>query len=229
MASLTGSGRRWALAAAPVALAVALGSALAPAAQADRFVRLPNGKVNGDGIKIIKTGEYARVSPSLAANGASRTAWLSGEAKIVAKDIDTRKGPRGNGSQGENAQPGSNGMAAPGALWGGPSAFTFVGYVVGCQVALSSMTIGISGGLNETGPSGTFTNNIPLAPGDVSYVVMDRKRMEKPGTYYIEWRQKRLEINGCAGYAQARSFVAVEAAGNNHRKVSLYGRPFSIG
>jgi hypothetical protein len=39
----------------------------------------------------------------------------------------------------------------------------------------------------------------------------------------------RIQVQGCAGYAQARSYTVVEIIGDNYSKTTLYGMPFSIG
>jgi hypothetical protein len=61
-----------------MAVVAALGLWSPGAASADSFIPLPNGHINGPGVRIVSTGESAKVSLSLAANGAGRTAWVSG-------------------------------------------------------------------------------------------------------------------------------------------------------
>ncbi len=217
--------------AVPTAMvAVALAALAAPSAGADTLVHLANGKALGDGITIIKTRETAVISPSMAANGAGRTAWVSGKSKVLAPGIDKREAGPNNGPRGEDAMPGSNGTSTSGA-----AASYSVGYVVGCQVGVGQMALGFAGNAGLTGgnkldlPSGKLLFNVPLTPGKVSYILLEKKQLEEPGTYYFNWRKAGLEVSGCAGYAQARSFVVVEATGDNHRKVSLYGQRFSLG
>src|SRR5690606_25052368 len=60
--------------------AVAMGLFSTGAAHADTFVPLPDGEKLGPGVKITRTHESALVSPSMAANGAGRTVWVSGNA-----------------------------------------------------------------------------------------------------------------------------------------------------
>src|SRR5690606_36635221 len=62
------------------AATIAVGLFSAGAANADTFVPLPDGEKLGPGVTITRTGEHAVVSPSLAANGAGRVAWVSGNA-----------------------------------------------------------------------------------------------------------------------------------------------------
>ena len=52
----------------------------------------------------VKTGERVRVTQSLAANGAGRTAWVSGKVKVLAPGIDTREAGPNNGPRGEDAR-----------------------------------------------------------------------------------------------------------------------------
>ena len=62
------------------AAAVAIGLLSAGAANADTFVPLPDVFKAGPGYTMGHVGSSALVSPSLAANGAGRTAWVAGNA-----------------------------------------------------------------------------------------------------------------------------------------------------
>ncbi|MFT4201381.1 MspA family porin [Gordonia sp. (in: high G+C Gram-positive bacteria)] len=211
-----------------VAAAAALLTVI-PTAGADTFRRLPAGKARGeDGLTIIRSAESARVGPSLAANGMGRSAWVSGHVRVLAPNIDeTAAGPN-NGPRGEDAMPGSNGTSTTGA--GGT---TTVVYVVGCQVDISGLSLGGGTGIGNLGAAPLLGLNgalsLGLAPGQVKYAIIDRKQMTKRGTYYFNWHNSQMDIQGCGGYAQARSLAVVETTGNNHQKIQLWGRPFSIG
>ncbi|GED97109.1 MspA family porin [Gordonia crocea] len=228
MSTSTGAVKRLAaLAAVLPAVVAAIAAGSTALAHADTFVRLPNGTAKSGGITIIKTGESARVAPSIAANGAGRSAWLSGKAKILAPHIDKQEAGPNNGPRGEDAMPGSNGASTTGA-----AASLTVGYVVGCQVNLGNLDAGITGSLESLAnplPMAGGTLSLPLSPGRVQYVLIEKKQLEEPGTYYFNWDRAQLEIGGCAGHAQARSFVIVETTGDNHQKVSLFGKRFSVG
>ncbi|WP_280245016.1 MspA family porin, partial [Nocardia abscessus] len=45
----------------------------------------------------------------------------------------------------------------------------------------------------------------------------------------VEYQDAEIQIQGCAGYAQARSYTVVEIIGDHYSKTTLYGMPFSIG
>ena len=61
------------------------------------------------------------------------------------------------------------------------------------------------------------------------FVQIDFKDVPKAGTYSVEYRDAEMQIQGCAGYAQARAYTVVEIIGDNYSKTTLYGQPFSIG
>lgn len=115
-------------------MAVAVGLLATGAANADTFVPLPDGqKVSPGGeVTITRTGERAIVSPSLSANGAGRTVWVSGNA--TADVVSTPEGEVGpwNGAAG---LPGSNNSSTHGA------SRLSSGYIVGCQVSIGDEAI----------------------------------------------------------------------------------------
>lgn len=226
MSTITSSAQRGALAgvlagAAAVGIAV---TGVAPA-HADTFVPLPNGSQAGDGLQLIRTGESARISPSLAANGLGRTAWVTGNVVLKAPNLKSSDPGPNNGPAGESSLPGTNGTSNDGA-----AATLSVGYIIGCQVSVGSLSIGGSGSFDSIkGLSGSGSLSIPIQPGQVAFAQIDYKDIKKKGTYYFNWRNTQLQIQNCGGYAQARSFVTVETSGDDHQKVNLYGKPFSIG
>ena len=226
MSTIKSSARRGALAGvlAGVAAAGIAVTGVAPA-HADAFVRLPNGSQGGDGLQLIRTGESARISPSLAANGLGRTAWVSGDVVLKAPNLKSTDTQPNNGPAGENAIPGTNGTSNDGS-----AATLSVGYIVGCQVQIGNLSAGVSGSINQAGtPTGSGSISLPISPGQVVFAQLDYKNIKKKGTYFFSWKNTQLQIQNCAGYAQARSFVTVETSGDNHQKVNLYGKPFSIG
>ncbi|MEU6579224.1 MspA family porin [Nocardia sp. NPDC046763] len=205
------------------AAAVAIGLFSTGAANADTFVPLPDGqKVNPAGtVTITRTGEHAIVSPSLSANGAGRVVWVSGVASAVIDTPDGTVGPN-NGPVGG---PGSNNSSTHG------TSQINTGYIVGCQISIGedAISAGISGNvsLNSAGVGGSIGVN--LGPGQVAFVQIDSKDVPKSGTYSVEYRDAEIQIQGCAGYAQARAYTVVEVIGDNYSKTTLYGQPFSIG
>ncbi|MEV4127347.1 MspA family porin [Nocardia sp. NPDC049707] len=192
------------------------------AANADAFVSLPDGQKVGAGVTISRTGEHAIVSPSLAANGAGRTVWVSGNA--IAEVSVTPEGTVGP-SNGASGGVGTNNSSTHGVSQ------LNTGYIVGCQVSIADNAIsaGVSGGINLSGGSLGGSIGLKLGPGEVEFVQINYKDIRKPGTYSVEYQDAEIEIQGCAGYAQARAYTVVEIIGDHYSKTTLYGQPFSIG
>ncbi|MCP2316530.1 MspA protein [Nocardia amikacinitolerans] len=204
------------------AAAVAMGMLSTGAANADTFVPLPDGQKVGHGVTITRTGEHALISPSLAANGAGRVVWVSGNATAdVTVTPEGEVGPN-NGPAGG---PGSNNSSTHGASQ------LSTGYIVGCQVSIAddAISAGVSGGVNLDGFSMGGSIGLNLGPGEVKFVQIDYKDILKPGVYSVEYQDAEIEIQGCAGYAQARAYTVVEIIGDHYSKTTLYGAPFSIG
>ncbi|MEV6333233.1 MspA family porin [Nocardia vinacea] len=204
------------------AAAVAMGLLSTGAANADTFVPLPDGQKNGPDVTLTRTGEHALISPSLAANGAGRVVWVSGNA--VADVNVTPEGTVGP-NNGASGAPGTNNSSTHGASQ------LSTGYIVGCQVSIASDAIsaGVSGGINLSGGSLGGSIGLNLGPGEVKFVQIDYKDILKPGRYSVEYQDAEIEIQGCAGYAQARAYTVVEIIGDHYSKTTLYGQPFSIG
>ncbi|WP_280405564.1 MspA family porin [Nocardia brasiliensis] len=205
-----------------VVATVALGLSATGAAHADTFVPLPDGERLGPGVQISRTQESALISQSLAANGAGRVAWLTGT--VTADVTATPPGKPGPNNGAKNA-PGTNNSSTHGA------SRLSTGYIVGCQVSISDNAIsaGLSAGVNLTSGKVGGSIGLKLGPGQVSFVGIEGKDILRPGVYSIEYRDVEIQIQGCAGYAQARSYTVAEIIGDNYAKVSLYGQPFSIG
>ncbi|MGS2806808.1 MspA family porin [Nocardia sp. MW-W600-9] len=207
---------------AGAAVAVTIGLLSAGAANADTFVPLPDGQKNGPGVTVSRTGESAVVSPSLAANGAGRVVWVSGNARA-----DVQVTPEGEVGpwNGPSNRPGSNNSSTHGASQ------LSTGYVVGCQVSIGDDAIGgqIGVGLDTGGAIGEGSIGLDLGPGEVAFAQISSKDILKPGVYSVEYQDAEIQIQGCAGYAQARSYTVVEIIGDHYSKTTLYGMPFSIG
>ncbi|MET8779384.1 MspA family porin [Nocardia sp. NPDC050713] len=204
------------------AAAVAMGLLSTGAADADTFVPLPNGERVGPGVTIARTGERAVISPSLAANGAGRVAWVSG---TVVADVTVTP----EGEVGPNNGP-ANGAGTNNSSTHGASQLN-TGYIVGCQVSIGddAISAGLSGGIDLSGGSIGGSIGLELGPGQVKFVQIDYKDILKPGVYSVEYQDVEIEIQGCAGYAQARAYTVVEIIGDHYSKTTLYGAPFSIG
>lgn len=204
------------------AAAVAFGLLSAGAANADAFVPLPDGQKIGPGVTITRTGEHAVVSPSMAANGAGRVVWVS--ANVTADVTATPEGTAGPWN-GPTNNPGSNNSSTHG------TSIISTGYIIGCQVAIGedaiSLGLGAKIDLSSGGLSGSF--GLDLGPGDVKFVQVESKDILKAGVYSVEYQDVEMQIQGCAGYAQARAYTNVEIIGDHYSKTTLYGMPFSIG
>jgi len=202
--------------------AVAMGLLSTGAANADVFVPLPDGQKSGPGYSVGHVASSAIVSPSLAMNGAGRTVWVSGKAWAdVTVTPEGEEGPN-NGPAGEN---GTNNSSTHG------TSQLNTGYIVGCQVDVSGLTGVLGGDIEPLGLTGNATAllSIPIAAGEVKWVDIQSKDITKPGRYALDYQDVQLEIQGCGGYAQARSYTNVEIIGDHYIKGTLYGQPFSIG
>ena len=186
------------------AAAVVLGLMSTGAANADTFVPLPGGEkvVNAGSVtaKIARNAESALVSPSLAANGAGRTAWVSGDA-----------------------------FAELGGEIPEEGATLTTGYIVGCQIDITGLEGKLSAdlGFDALGMGGSLS--VPIEAGEVKFAKIKTKEDLKPGVSAIQYRDQQIEVQGCGGYAQARAYTVVEVPGNHYVKATLYGQPFSIG
>lgn len=205
--------------------ALAIGSLTATTAHADTVVRPPDVSVPGEsGLRISIQRQSATVSPSLAANGSGRNAWLSAHIVVNAPHIPTAAPGPVNGPTGEQTLPGSNG-----ASYAGGAGMITAGYIIGCQVGLAGIGIGGSTTISASAASLSGSLSVPLTPGQVAYVLIDYKPLTKPATYSIDYQDFPVGIEQCGGFAQARSYAVVETGGNDHQKLEAYGQPFSVG
>ncbi|MFI2557126.1 MspA family porin [Nocardia farcinica] len=205
------------------AAAAAIGLMSTGAARADVLIPLPDGTEVTRGATITRVGEQAIVSPSMAANGAGRVAWVS--ASITAEVTETRIVEKAGPYTAPGNIPGTDNSSTHGASQ------VNTGYIVGCQVSLAETAI--SAGLSANMSANSFGINasggIQLGPGQVKFVQISAKDILKPGNYSLGYRDFQIEIQGCGGYAQARSYTVIEVIGEHHSKATLYGQPFSIG
>lgn len=214
------------LAVACGAAAVAVASTLIAASPADADTRvvLPaqtDTKKMGDGtlVSMSRSQERAIVNASVGGTPVHRNAAVSGQYRIhiskPASKIQLR-----------------------------------AGYVVGCQVNFGGVK-GQSGfGTLDTTPAPTeikptVGSTFTLGPGQATnYYIVDTEKADDFGNEKHEpkvtWKKKddvkfgyyntQLTLNGCAGFAQARSIanVLVETKHATEYLV-FYGRPFSLG
>ncbi|MCU1639961.1 MAG: porin [Nocardia sp.] len=211
---------------------VTLGVLAAAPANADTFVPLPGGDItqtleDGTAVHVTLTGESAKINPSLGDTPLHRNVWTSGHG-----EVDLSGGGADDPSTYTKLQP---------------------GYVVGCQVDLKGVTSGDSAGvsasnLSASSPtvSGTAgaSAGVTVAAGQAkSLYILD---LESPDDYgneshssrnkvvgthsSINWKDETFAVDGCGGYAQARSFVRVMVhTPTTVGYVTLWGEPFSIG
>ncbi|MFD4461411.1 MspA family porin [Nocardia sp. NPDC058480] len=204
------------------AAAVALGLLSTGAANADTFIPLPGGEItetlpDGTPVTIRLVNESVNISPSMGATPLHRNVWASGRAEVQVHG--EHKGVK-----------------------------LYPGYVVGCQVDISggNANAGANGAVNGNKGSGGVTTggNLTLGPGQAStFWLLD---VEGPNAYgeqssvpaikffgdsgSVTWADSTIGLAGCAGYAQARSFVAVEVTTQFGRsELRLWGQPFSLG
>ncbi|MGZ8179498.1 MspA family porin [Williamsia sp. SKLECPSW1] len=217
--------------------ATAVGLVSQGAANADTFVKLPNGAQRDGDLVITRSNEKVQISPSLAANGVARNAWVSADFTVYAPGIKAKKAGPNRGPQSESTST-SGTLGTNSTETNGAAATMSVGYVIGCQVSFTGLTINspLSLGLGGIGSAGA-TNTLSLtggltpalSPGQVTFSLLNYKNLEKPGTYYVSYDRAQIQVPNCAGYAQARSFAVLETTGDDHQKVTLYGKPFSLG
>ncbi|MFF0494731.1 MspA family porin [Nocardia sp. NPDC003482] len=214
--------------AAAVLAGVALG---APgSAHADTFIPLPGGTINrtlGDGTEVTVSidGESANINPSMGDTPVHRNVWTSGRGVVD--------------------------VAGPKA--GSARIKIYPGYVVGCQVAIEGLTSAGTENGSETFAAGVppvFANTLgdteTLVIGPGQAVVRYLLDLEKPDDYGNEshkqyneihgphasvmWTDETFAVDGCGGYAQARSFVTADVATDNTESmVTVWGAPFTIG
>ncbi|MDT2009186.1 mspA family protein [Rhodococcus opacus] len=207
------------------AAAVALGLMSTGAASADTFIPLPDGSKVGPNVTLTRTAESALSSPSLAANGAGRVAWVSGTVVADVKGIkDVTDVPEANSTTNNaGTYNGTNASTTHGV------SRVSTGYIVGCQVDITGLSANPSFSLGLDSLSASAGLTVPLASGEVKYVPLGGKDIKKDGVYALQYQDAELQVQKCGGFAQARSYSVVEIVGNDYSKTVLYGAPFSIG
>ncbi|SEL18906.1 MspA family porin [Rhodococcus maanshanensis] len=222
--STTGLRRGLQISAVGAATAVAVGFLSAGAANADTFVPLPDGTISktladGTVVTITRTGETANISPSMGATPLHRNVWVSGR---IGAEVT-----------GPNAKGGS----------------ITAGYVVACQ-----LTLGGKGGA-DTGMSSSWegesvkqtakgSGTVSIGPGQAKNIrLLDLEKEDSYGNEShsgansfkgrsgsVTYADSTIGVEGCAGYAQARSYATVSVSTDNiTSSTTLWGQPFSIG
>ncbi|QHE71273.1 MspA family porin [Rhodococcus sp. WAY2] len=221
------------LAAVGAAAAATMGFFSVGAANADTFVPLPGGSItqtlaDGTVVTVNLTDESANISPSMGSTPLHRNVWVNGKASVT---LD------GAGAKGATITP---------------------GYILACQVDFGAKAGGnaSAGGkdgikLSELGNAdvpiavgGSGNGGVTLGPGQAKNVtILDLEQKDAYGseshsggnkftgkTGSVTWADSTLGVSGCAGFAQARSYVKVAVSTDNvTSNVTLWGQPFSIG
>ncbi|MFD4183738.1 MspA family porin [Rhodococcus sp. NPDC058514] len=223
-ASKTGLRRGLQIASVGATAAIAIGFFSAGAASADTFVPLPDGSitetlVDGTVVTVSMTGESANISGSMGSTPLHRNVWVSGSAKVVLS---------GANADGAKIEP---------------------GYVVACQLTLGGKAGGGAGlkadlAKETVKPSAETTGSVTIGPGQAKNVkILDLEKADDFGgeshsgansfkgkSGSVTWADSTIGVEGCAGYAQARSYVKVTANTKNvSSTITLWGQPFSLG
>ncbi|WP_433678201.1 MspA family porin [Nocardia sp. CA-119907] len=215
-----------------VAAAAAVGHFAVGVSAADTFVPLPGGDItetidDGTVVHVTLGGESANINPSMGATPLHRNVWTSGHG-----EVDLSAGAAGD-----------------------PKTYTKLrpGYVVGCQVDLSSgITPGANGtastDLSSDSPSittkGGASASLSIGAGQAKTVyLLDLESADDYGSEShsakhkvmgphnsVTWKDETINVDGCGGYAQARAFVqAMVYTPTTIGYVTVWGQPFSLG
>ena len=226
--------RHGAKAAGVVAAAtVAIGLFSTGAANADTFVPLQDGTItqtllDGTVVTVRTTGNSANISPSMGSTPLHRNVWASGTID-VSLDGGTAKGGTID-----------------------------AGYIVACQLDFGGdASGGVEGGTtweaiqSDAGVGNPIDQDrsalgggISIAPGQATNVpILDIEYEDSYGAEAYKssfkftgksggftYSDETFGVSGCAGYAQARSYVKVAVSTESvDGTVTLWGQPFSLG
>nr|WP_325027383.1 MspA family porin [Gordonia iterans] len=171
-------------------------------------------------------------------NGAKTTTGIDGQKVTIKRTGESSRIQRSVANNGAGRAAAVSGTYSA-SLSKGTGLLT-VGYLVGCQVDIEGLELGISGALSLDAASLSGALTIPLKPGQVAVVSGDDLKLKKgKGTVLVD--SFHLNVQQCGGYAAARSFVKVLAADgystdddalsgdSGFVQSTLYGRPFSLG
>ena len=113
-------------------------------------------------------------------------------------------------------------------------------YIVGCQVNVEGLSLGLNGSLSLSAAGVSGSLSLPLTPGQVAVVSVTDKDIDAGGSGAIQVSDYTILLPNCAGYASARSAVKVVAATGyspkdgtlsgtgSYVQSTLYGQPFSL-
>ncbi|QNG17823.1 MspA family porin [Rhodococcus triatomae] len=202
---------------------VAIGLFSTGAAHADTFVPLQDGEItqtllDGTVVTVRQTGNSALISPSMGSTPLHRNVWASGSIDVTLS--------------GDTAEGGS----------------IDAGYIVACQLSFGAEAGGEAGGESEDwgtpAPSAGASGGLTIGPGEATAVsILDIEYEDSYGSEAYKsdfdfegnrggftYADETFGVSGCAGYAQARSYVKVDVSTDSvSSTVTLYGQPFSLG
>ncbi|VFA90095.1 MspA [Gordonia paraffinivorans] len=166
--------------------------------------------VDGETIQTWRTGEFALPAPSVANNGAGRSAVVSGVYQVKAS-----KGVSGN-------------LAVK----------LLVGCQVDITGLEGGLSAGVDILAQTFSSAGSIT--IPLNPGQVALVDVTDKDLSDSGQAAIQLSQFEVSVQKCGGFASARTIAKVIGAKGYNTddgtvngegtliQSTLYGQPFSL-
>ncbi|OBA36830.1 MspA family porin [Gordonia sp. 852002-51296_SCH5728562-b] len=166
-------------------------------------------------------------------NGDSVQIWRKGESGGPVGTVANNPLSRGISISGVYTAQGSDGVGGTLQL----------GYIVGCQVDISGISIGLKTGFDfsTTSLSGSGTLSLPIKPGQATFVSnVYSADLNDKGLAALQVSNYQIELPHCGGYAAARSVVQVLAAKGYDPKggtlnadgavlqSTLYGQPFNV-
>lgn len=226
-------------------------------ATADTQVALPGGTgefTGPDGVvvQLTRSGEQADISGSMAASPLSRNVLVSAVAAVTVTappgvtvtggrietgylvgcqvDLGSKSTVEGSGNAAgnDNAKPGNGGGQTPGDNGGGAGGG---GYGGGNGGGLTVGTGDLGAGISPSGitPYADPSMSLTIKPGKVGTKAIQTYTFTGASgvTQYVG---HDLTIDGCAGYAEARSYTTVLVQDNVMDVTqTLWGQPFGIG
>lgn len=212
---------------------------------------------DGVAVQVDRSGEHVTVSPSIASSPLSRNVWVSGVTSVsvdapagvtvtggriqtgylVGCQVDLGSGVHDNASGDAADQPKSQGPDTSGGgaqVDGGGNPSNSGGAGGGGGGGGGGLTVGsydLGASANSSGitPYADPDMSLQLKPGKVATKQIETYNFSGSSgtTQYVD---HTLSIDGCAGYAEARSYLTIVVQDNvMDASQTLWGQPFSIG
>ncbi|MGV9710807.1 MspA family porin [Gordonia sp. NPDC003424] len=157
--------------------------------------------------------------------------WRTGEAYSIGQSLANNPSERAGSVSGTYRAQLSKGLNGK----------IILNYIIGCQVDISGISLGLGGSLSLSSGGVSGSLSVPLQPGQVREVTDVFDKDIKDGGSATLQGGTGLVASGCGGYASARSVIKV-VAGNGYNtddgtangsgtymQTTLYGQPFSLG